>query len=102
MMPRLFRKRLLAELNAEQTMALYVVRAAARRRRPPAAVQKIATRISARFAGEGEGERLSWLLRIAMCQIAPKSAAEIAALKALLDQVIIATAQGRLFDLSVR
>jgi hypothetical protein len=92
-MPRLFRRELLAELNASQTMALYVVRAGARHRHPPASVQKIATRVSARFAGEGE--RLSWLLRVATCQIAPKSAAEIAALRALLDQVIIATAQGR-------
>ena len=91
-MPRLFRKRLLAELNAEQTIALYVIRAGARHRHPPVAVQKFATRISERFAGEGE--RLSWLLQIATCQIAPKSAAEIAALRALLDQVIIATARG--------
>jgi hypothetical protein len=90
MMPRLFRKRLLAELNAEQTIALYVVRAGARHRHPPAAVQKFATRISARFAGEGEAARLAWLLQIATCQIAPKSAAETEQLRRMLDQVIAA------------
>jgi hypothetical protein len=88
MMPRLFRKRLLAELNAEQTIALYVVRAGARHRHPPALVQKFATRISARF--DGEGERLAWLLKIATCQAVPSSTAEIAALKAGLDQIILA------------
>ena len=96
MMPRLFRARLLAELYAEQTAALYVVRAAARHRHPPAPVRKIATLVSERFEGEDQGgEQLNWLLQIAMCRIAPKSAAEIAALRTLLDQVIIATAQGR-------
>ena len=76
-------------------MALYLIRAGARHRRPPASVRKIATLISERFAGEDAGARLAWLLRIARCEIAPKSAAEIAALRTLLDQVIIATAQGR-------
>jgi len=87
-MPKVFSEELLGQLGAEQQMALWCVRSGARHRHPPGDVRTFAARISRRFAGQGEP--LDWLLRVALGEVQPSSAAEIAALKAGLDQIILA------------
>ena len=87
-MPKVFSEKLRASLSPQQQMALWIVRSGSLHRHPPNDVQKFAARISRRFAGQGEP--LDWLLRVAMGQVKPSSAAEIAALKAGLDQIILA------------
>jgi hypothetical protein len=93
-MPKVFSEKLRASLSPQQQMALWIVRSGSLHRHPPNDVQKFAAATSERFAVAGQGEPLDWLLRVAMGEIKPSTAAEIAALRAALDEVIGAI-QGR-------
>jgi hypothetical protein len=76
----------LDRLDPQQQMALWVLRGGTRRSNVPLDVQRAAAQVQRAFAGQGDG--LSWLLKVVRGEITPTSEVEIATLRRALDQIV--------------
>jgi hypothetical protein len=86
---------LLARLSVDQVAALWVVRGATRKSNVPLAVQRAAAQVQRAFAAAGQGDGLSWLVKVCRGEIAATTEVEIATLRRALDQIAAVVQQGR-------